>query len=372
MPASCRAGAGAHWVDLDGHVPDRAAACEVGLGGVEPVPAADQHAGAEGRVQLVPGEGEVVDAPLLDVDAAVRCELSGVDEDPCAATVRDLGEGGDRQHLAGHVGRARHREQGGGLASTVRRRAGGRLVQRVRGPHDARVLPRQQVRVVLDVEDHGAAAGTQPASRFSESVVFRVKTTTWSSARSDEPGDRVAGLLVALGRHPRRVAGAAVHAGVRREQCPDAVGHLRQRRRAGGVVEVDVGAVAALNERNPQVGARNLGQGGNTHVGGQYSSHHDIPRSQGLVAGSVPSRSPRLPGPVWTSAWSSPGAPRRGGGLPTSKPGLDAGTRDLFRRLQDRRAVVNPKSGRVRDPGPRTRVSWGSPRGAGRADSQSG
>jgi hypothetical protein len=27
-------------------------------------------------------------------------------------------------------------------------------------------------------------------------------------------------------------------------------------------------------------------------------------------------------------AWSSPGAPHRGGGLPSSKPGLKTGTRD--------------------------------------------
>ena len=80
-------------------------------------------------------------------------------------------------------------------------------------------------------------------------------------------------------------------------------------------------------------------------------------------------------------AVSSPGAPHRGGGLPASKPGLDAGTRDstqpnrgatpersvdTSRRLRDlvdhRRAGTSPRSNNalcpqhIRDP-PRTRQS---------------
>src|SRR5690242_2604433 len=32
---------------------------------------------------------------------------------------------------------------------------------------------------------------------------------------------------------------------------------------------------------------------------------------------------------IWRTAWSSPGAPHRGGGLPVSEPGLGADTHDL-------------------------------------------
>jgi hypothetical protein len=50
-------------------------------------------------------------------------------------------------------------------------------------------------------------------------------------------------------------------------------------------------------------------------------------------------RDPRLPGPGPVRAWSSPGAPHRGGGLPASEPGLDAGAQDLGRDRNRRRGV---------------------------------
>ena len=63
---------------------DRAAARQVRRGGVQPVAAADQHARAERRVDLVPGEREVVDAGRGEVDAPVRDQLRAVDGDPRA------------------------------------------------------------------------------------------------------------------------------------------------------------------------------------------------------------------------------------------------------------------------------------------------
>lgn len=47
---------------VEAYLADRAAACQVRRGGVQPVAAADKHARAERRVDLVPGEREVVDA----------------------------------------------------------------------------------------------------------------------------------------------------------------------------------------------------------------------------------------------------------------------------------------------------------------------
>ena len=56
---------------FDGHLTHGAAAGEVRLSFVEPVTAADENAGAEGRVQLVARERYVVDAAFLQVDATV-------------------------------------------------------------------------------------------------------------------------------------------------------------------------------------------------------------------------------------------------------------------------------------------------------------
>ena len=56
-----------------------APAGEVGRRGVEPVAAPDQRPRAEGRVELVPGQRDVVHAGRGEVDPAVRGELCGVD-----------------------------------------------------------------------------------------------------------------------------------------------------------------------------------------------------------------------------------------------------------------------------------------------------
>src|SRR5690606_266938 len=44
---------------------------------------------------------------------------------------------------------------------------------------------------------------------------------------------------------------------------------------------------------------------------------------------------PALAGTPLAPAWSSPGAPHRGGGLPPSQPELSAGTHDLGRRIDE-------------------------------------
>ena len=53
------------------------------------------------------------------------------------------------------------------------------------------------------------------------------------------------------------------------------------------------------------------------------------------------------------TTWSSPGAPRRGGGLPTSEPGLDAGTHDLASSLR------HGRTGPPGCPGQKTRTAPG-------------
>lgn len=56
----------------------------------------------------------------------------------------------------------------------------------------------------------------------------------------------------------------------------------------------------------------------------------EAPRVRGLAVARW--LGPRLPTPVLVAARSSPGAPHRGGGLPSSKPGLCAETHDLRER----------------------------------------
>ena len=86
-------------------------------GGTIYLTAADENAGAEGRVQLVARERYVVDAAFLQVDATVGSQLSSVDEDTCAATVSDVSQTCNRQDLTGHVGGPGDCEQRGRLGA---------------------------------------------------------------------------------------------------------------------------------------------------------------------------------------------------------------------------------------------------------------
>ena len=67
--------------DRDADRPDRSPARDVRLGGVEPVAAPDEDAGAEGGVDLVTAEGDPVRADRLDVDPAVRDDLRGIERE---------------------------------------------------------------------------------------------------------------------------------------------------------------------------------------------------------------------------------------------------------------------------------------------------
>ena len=167
--------------------------------------------------------------------------------------------------------------------------------------------------------------GTHCASRFSESVVFRGEDDNLIVGTVHETSNGFTSVLVGERGDPGRVAGTAVDAGVRGQQFGDTVGDLGQCRRAGRVVEVGVGAFAALNQWNLQVGTRNLG-----NRGGCSRCRHSIQQSSKTIltfkdsfVGRWPRKSPRLPHSFSNAAGSSPGAPHRGGGLPTSKPGLN-------------------------------------------------
>ena len=113
-----------------------------------------------GRVQLVAGERDVVHARRGEVDAPVRRELRGVDDDPGAVRVREVRELRDRQQLAGDVARPGDGEQRGGRsarAPATRGHGAARGCARPRRSDAARRSPRQQVRVVLDVEEEHLA-----------------------------------------------------------------------------------------------------------------------------------------------------------------------------------------------------------------------
>lgn len=81
-------------------------------------------------------------------------------------------------------------------------------------------------------------------------------------------------------------------------------------------------------------------------------------------------RQPTLARHTACRAWCSPGAPRRGAGLPSSKPGLDAGTHDLVRsRLAARRGATNTPGSAGREwVGPVVLRGRDSRPGAGRLD----
>ena len=186
VPASCRCGAGAHAASSRSTRGDGPAAREVGRRGVEPVATADERARPVGRVELVPGQRDVVHARRREVDPAVRGELCGVDGDPGARGVRDRHDPVQRQHLAGDVGRPGHGEQRrrGGAQRAVE--IGERLRDR-RAPRAACGASRRARAAGsrgARRRGTGPAPGTAVASRFSASVVLRVKTTTSSSARA--------------------------------------------------------------------------------------------------------------------------------------------------------------------------------------------
>ena len=240
---------------------DRAAALEVGVGALQPVAAADQDAGAEGRVELVAGEGDVVEVERGEVELAMRDELGGVDQDAGAVAVRDVGEGGDRPELAGHVGGGGDDQQRGAvdLGQGGVHGADGLAGEGGRGQADDSV-PGEQAGVVLGVEgDHGGALGERPGQQVRGVGGVAGEDDRVVGAGSGEGADGVAGLLVACGGELGGVARAAVHAGVGGQGGGDGRADRLQTGGAGGVVEVGVLDQASAPDRDFQVGAEHGG-----------------------------------------------------------------------------------------------------------------
>ncbi len=201
--------------------------------------------------------------------------------------------------------------------------------------------PRQQVRVVLDVEeDHSPCRAARRPGEQVERVggVAREDTTT-SSARAPTKRATVSRApLVQRGadlrrRCPRRGARCRTAAAPRSR-----VGDRPQRRRGGGVVEVDVATGgrrrAAPGGRRPRRAAAGEPRRGWT---GMHTSGGKGPSGSALAQQVAAAR-------------SSPGAPHRDGGLPASKPGLRAGTRDLTTTVRATLDALN-------DPGARSRIA---------------
>ena len=209
---------------------------------------------------------------------------------------------------AGRARRAARRRAGGPSPSTVSRRLG--------TTRCAASLPGQQVGVVLDVEDHDVAGHGRRGQQ-----VQRVGGVAGEDHRRRRRGaptnsrDHVAGALVAGGADLRGVAGAAVHAGVVRQQVlrPGAVTCARAGALAR-VVEVGVRAGAAVGERDGQSGAGDLGErgvdprgggcagsgsgGGGGGTGGRVRQSLKLPLVQGLACSEGDDRPDRTSRPT--------------------------------------------------------------------------
>ncbi len=203
----------------------------------------------------VAGERDVVQAERGHVERTVRDELRRVHRDPGAVAVRDPREFLDGPQFAGDVGRGRDDEQprpdragaearsAAEIASAGVAGAGSRTA-RFHGSSDAWCSVSKTTTLV--------PAGTACASRFMESVVLRVNTTadrrhaptnerTVSRASSYAP-------VVTCDAYPARGGRCCSTAAP-----DDRVLHRLQAGRAGGVVEVGVGDVAAVPQRHRDV-----------------------------------------------------------------------------------------------------------------------
>ena len=194
------------------------------------------------------------------------------------------------------------------------------------GRHDAAVrdaLPRQQVGVVLDVQvedfpgvvvvHHGQAARQQVqriggVPREDYGVV---------RAAANEVADDVPGIFVDGGADLRGVAGAAVHAGVERQDLVEVGRDDGQRRCGRPVVEVGVADVAALDQRGLDFSAGHCRQ----RPSGSGKAVVEQPGAGGWRRRLQLSWDLAVKGPLVTGiracrvrsgpAWSSPGAPHR-------------------------------------------------------------
>ena len=202
----------------------------------------------------MPGEGDEVEVPRVarrpHVDAVMGRELGGVDGDPGAVAVRELGDLVQRGHETGDVGRAAQGDQADLALALFQRVLDGVEVDvaAVRQPdHDvpAAVPPREKVGVVLHLRDqHLPAVEASLLGRDPVQGVGRALDEDHDLVRfvdGEEARHQLARVLVCLGREARLVAGATVHARVQVREPVHDVADPGQRRCAGGVVEVDAG-----------------------------------------------------------------------------------------------------------------------------------
>ena len=266
-----------------------------------------EHAGAIRGVDLVAGEGDIVDVPGGQVDAAVRCELRRVKSDSRSVPARHCDDLSDRPHVSGDIGRPRDDDEavpGGHLTErgvqipyAVRHRRG--------DPegHGAVRSPRQQRRVMLGRErDHGRVGREGVGEQGPRVGRIAGEDDVIGRPRSYEPADLLTGLVIPLRGDPARVAVAAVHRPVARDHSLDGRRHTAQGGGRRRVVEVRV--------VDPPVGHGHLEpiRGGGRHAGAKRSRCFE---SRGHLRLFLPTAAgSRLPTSVaWTR--SSSGAPRR-------------------------------------------------------------
>ena len=161
-------------VDLD--IEDRAAAGLPGRHRLEQFVARPQHADPGRTVGLVAGEDIEIAAERAHIDRHARHRLTAVDQHLGAVRMRQLDDAFDRQRRAGHVRDMRHRDKPGArrqqrLETRQVEFAGvvGRRDDQLQAEPVAQLLPRHDVRVVLDIADDdfvaGFEAGRAPALR---------------------------------------------------------------------------------------------------------------------------------------------------------------------------------------------------------------
>ena len=237
---------------------DGSTAEQVGVAGVEPVAAPDEHARSEGGVGLVPRERQVVNAEGGDVHPAVRNELGAVDGDAGSAAVSERGKAAQRQHLPGDVGGAGHGQERGRACGQFGIEQLQRVVKRCgRAQHPGTGCPAdpwQQVGVVFEVENDGFSRGDRSEQVEGVGGVAGEDDGV-SGSGPDEVADHDTGVLVDGGADLRGVAGATVHARVERQH----LGNVRRDDLEGGrrrrIVEVDVAGLTAADERHAHLAA---------------------------------------------------------------------------------------------------------------------
>ena len=201
------------------------------------------------------------------VDRPVGRELRRVDEDPGAGGVGEAGEVVHRVDVAGDVGGAGDGKQTDSPVVPDERALERRGVDPALRGHgdvdDVRdAAPGQLVRMVLhdgrddDVVGPEREPAGQVVDRFRR--VLREEDDVLPRIRADEAGHPVARLLEDPRGKERLVSRPPVDVGVPAQELLDRRQHGPERRRARGVVEVDVGAQAPFQDGNSLVHADDL------------------------------------------------------------------------------------------------------------------